>query len=191
MSQLRRHGVAVAGRTGGRVGHAAGCQNHPVGEVTPRGTRNAHRFTAVCKDALYPIRLYCHMKPAQLPCQAIENGLRFIRHRKHPVSPFCFQRTAAPAEKGHGFRGWEGSHGTVEEAPVTGRVLQDLLAGAVICDVTSSLAGDQQFLSQPVITLQKQHPFSPHCGSDGGKHTSRAAADHDSVIFHRFSTCFS
>ena len=70
-------------------------------------------------------------------------------------------------------------------------ILQDFLAGTVICYITAAFSGNQQFLAQAVIPLQKQHLLSTLCRSDGRKHTRRAAANDNTIKFHHFSTCFS
>ena len=46
VTQCGRHFVPIAGGTGGRIGNAAGGQNHPVGRVCIHGARNA-RYRAV------------------------------------------------------------------------------------------------------------------------------------------------
>lgn len=191
MPQLQRHSIAVTCGAGGGIGCPASSQDHPPGVVGLHLGSHAGYPAVFRQNMTDPPGFHGDILAAQLRLQAFQNRGCPVCYRKYPVSPLGFQRAAPLFKKRLGFFRRKGSHGAVEEPPIPRGVLQHLLAGAVVGHVAAALSGDQQLSSQPVVAFQQQHPLALACRGDGGKHSGRTAADHNSIKVPHRSACFS
>ena len=183
--------ITVTGGAGSGIGSAAGSQDHPFAAVFPISSPNAHCAAFFCDDLTDASCAHRYPEPPKFSLESIQHSLCPVRYREYPVAPLGLQFAAQLPEECHSFLRREGGHGAIEETAVPGRILQHLLCSAVIGHVASALAGDQELLAQPVILFQ-QKDLRPLPGSyDRREHARGAAADHDTVICHLPSTCFS
>jgi len=156
VSQFLSHGIAIAGGACRGIGCSAGGQNDPICPKRFTLCLCTGNMSIFCQDMPDAGSFYRNISASQLLLQTFQHGYRFIRNRKHPVPPFRFQFTAVAFKESLCFFRRKRCHGTVKESAVSGGILQDFLFRTVICYIAAALAGNKQFLTQPVIAFQKQ-----------------------------------
>ena len=212
VSRLLRQLVAVTGRTGGGVAHAAGGHQHSVCPVFPAGSA-PHAHAAQRRACLFLFgvtrifrcrrgRLYLRhdVLQQQLFCAIIDDVrilriaqqrlpdlLRLIRYREHPAAALHFQLHAQGFEQLHGLCRGKSSQRGVQKARVRAHMAQKLLCRAVVGHIAAPLAGDKDLLPGLLGMLQHRHLMSlPHGGTR--RHQSGCPGSHDQNPCHLSSS---
>ena len=210
--RLLRQLVAVAGRAGGGVAHAAGGYQHSVCPVLPAGSA-PHAHTAQRRACLFLFgvarvfrcrrdglclghdlfqqQLFCavinDVSVLRIAQQCLPDLLGFIRYREHPASALHLQFHAKAFEQLHGLCRGERPQRGVQKARVRAHMAQKLLCRAVVCHVAAPLAGDKDLLPGLVGTLQHRHLMSLPHGSTR-RHQSGCPGSHDQNPCHLSSS---
>ena len=188
VAELLRKAIAVSGRAGERVRHAAGADNGCI--AVNRALRGHDGGN--CAVARQNIgRSGVQNAP---PCvrigalKRIGNVVRAVGDRKHAVAALSLERHAEGFKQRHRVARLEAVERAVEKASVAGDVCEHGLDIAIIRHVAAALAGDAQLLAEHLVRL-KQHDAQPalrRCERTHGP--GRTAADHDYISFQRFHT---
>ena len=210
--RLLRQLVAVAGRTGGGVAHAAGRHQHRVRPVLPAGgTPHAHAAQRRAGLFLFGVArvfrcrrgrlcLRCNVLQQQLFCavvddicilriaqQRLPDLLRLIGYREHTAAALHLQLHAKPFEQFHGLCRGERPQRGVQKARIRAHMAQKLLCRAVVGHVAAPLAGDKDLLPGLLGMLQHRHLMSlPHGGTR--RHQSGCPGSHDQNPCHLSSS---
>ena len=188
VAELLRKAIAVAGRAGERVRHAAGTDNGRAAvNRALRGHDGADR--AVARQNIG--RSGVQNAP---PCvrigalKRIGDVVRAVGNRKHAVAALGFERHAEGFKQRHRVARLKAVERAVEKASIAGDVCKHGFDVAVICHIAAALAGDAQLLAEHLVRLE-QHDAQPalrRCERTHGP--GRTAADHDYISFQRFHT---
>ena len=206
--RLLRQLVAIAGRAGGGVAHAAGSHQYSVCPVLPAGSaphahaaqRRASLFlfgvTRVfrCRRGGFCLRhdvlqqqLFCAVVDdvgvLRIAQQCLPDLLGLIRYREHPAAALHLQLHAKAFEQFHGLCRGERPQRGVQKARVRAHMAQKLLCRAVVGHVAASLAGDKDLLPGLLGMLQHRHLMSLPHGSTR-RHQSGCPGSHDQNPCH-------
>ena len=173
--------VAVAGRTGLRIGHAARGDDHAVRRQQPPArahaghpaVRQLERRGGLVYD--FNTRVFDPSK------KRVNNVRRPVRNRKHAASPLGLERHAVRLKKRHHIRRAEAAQRGIQKARVDRHVLQHLLRVTVVAHVAAALARDEQLAADFFIFLQQRHMRAGLRRRARGHQPGRAAADHNDV----------
>ena len=204
--------VAVAGRAGGGVAHAAGGHQYSVCPVFPAGgaphahaaQRRASLFlfgvtrVFLCRRGGLCLRhdvlqqqLFCTVVDdvgvLRIAQQRLPDLLGLIRYREHPASALHLQLHAQSFEQLHGLCRGERPQRGVQKARVRAHMAQKLLCRAVVGHVAAPLAGDKDLLPGLLGMLQHRYLMSlPHGGTR--RHQSGCPGSHDQNPCHLSSS---
>ena len=127
-----------------------------------------------------------HSRRLQLLLQRINHVVRVIRCGEGPAAALNLGCQPPRLEKSNDVLRIHDIQSAVEKARVGHHIFQELVPGAVICEVTAALAGDEELFSQLFILFKQSDGVAFAAQQDGGHHAGGAAAD-DDYFAHVFS----
>ena len=99
-----------------------------------------------------------------------------VADRKHPVSPFCFQRHMQSFKIIHGIQGGKPVDRTVQKTPVSRYRTYKRLNITLITDIAPAFAGYHQLSAQLRVLFQQHRPGAQLRGAGGRHHSRRTSA---------------
>ena len=188
MAERRRHAVAVSRGAGQGIGNAARAENRCGAGKELCAVRNAADPAVVQKQPFRSALPAQHAALLHRPRQCRKHIRGTVGHREHALPPLGLQRAAIRFKELHCTLRRKGKDAAVQKAAVSGDVFQNLFRRTCICNITSSLSGDEKLLSAAGVFLQKQDTQATACGMDRGKHSGGSPADDNHIsrqLFHR------
>ena len=188
MAQPLRKPVAVAGRTGERIGQAARADDGGIAVDRALRGHNGGDGAVLRQD----IRCRSvHDPPARVRIGALKgvgNVVRPVGDREHAVAALGLERHAERFKQRHRILRAKAIERAVEKAPVARNVGKDGFHIAVVRYVAAAFAGDAQLLAEHFVRLE-QHNMKPALRRRERAHgPGRTAADHDYISFQQSHT---
>ena len=188
MAQPLRKPVAVAGRTGERIGQAARADDGGIAVDRALRGHNGGDGAVLRQD----IRCRSvHDLPAGVRIGALKgvgNVVRPVGDREHAVAALGLERHAKRFKQRHRILRAEAVERAVEKAPVARNVGKDGFHIAVVRYVAAAFAGDAQLFAEHLVRLE-QHNMKPALRRRERAHgPGRTAADHDYISFQQSHT---
>ena len=188
MSERRRHAVAVSRGAGQGIGNAARAENRCGAGKELCTVRNAADPAVVQKQPFRSALPALHSGLLHRPRQRRKHVRGTVGHREHALATLGLQRAAIRFKELHCTLRRKGKDAAVQKAAVSGDIFHNFFRRTCICNITSSLPGDEKLLSAARVFLQKQDTQATARGMDRGKHSGGSPADDNHIsrqLFHR------
>ena len=156
MAQLCCHSMSLTGRAGGRIGNAAGSQNHRVARIAPLFTNYAVNAVIIGLQRCGTVTNQLHLQCPQTAFQRAADIKGTVGHGEHSVAPFRFQRHTQTFKKRDGIPTVKAGESAVQKLSVLGNVGHERFQICVVGHVAAAFSGDVQFLAQTFIGLQQR-----------------------------------
>ena len=174
--------IAVAGRSGGRIGQAASGDHDGFGvQLAAAGKRHGKATVLPAHMRHRRIQRHLHAGILHAPGKGARHVARLVTHREDAVAALHLRLGAQHGQQSGDVLMAELPHGRVEELAVARHLTKEVLGVAGVRHVAAALAGDVDLLAQLFVFFQQRHLRARPSGLQRGHHARRAAADDDDV----------
>ena len=178
MSRRPGKSVAVAGRTGQRIGKTACSDNQdPASNGAVVLGLHAGHLSVLTEDIRHRIAQDTHAAVAAITDQRVVDIRRFVRYRKHTAAPFHLQSHTPLLKKSHDVAVAEPGKSAVKKLGVDRDMTEKNVTVAVVGDVAAPLSGNQQLFAVAGILFNQQNRSTPLPRRSRCHHTRGTAAD--------------